>query len=173
MTHANRGRSFEAAIEAINEEYRLEGLASIEKIPTEWKVLGWDPRTKKAKTVFPCRKAGVDFQGAIRGGQAIFFDAKETKVATRFPFDNVHDHQLAYLREKSALGAITFLLVHLEPLERCFLVDVEAIERAQAAGKASLSLAELETGIECPWRGWCPDYLAPILSMIDTNTEAS
>ncbi|MNT82812.1 hypothetical protein D3C72_2225940 [compost metagenome] len=52
-------------------------------------------------------------------------------------------------------------------------MDVEAIDRAKAAGKASLSLAELEAGIECPLRGWCPDYLVPILRLINQNTEAS
>ncbi|MNY62735.1 hypothetical protein D3C86_1996050 [compost metagenome] len=61
----------------------------------------------------------------------------------------------------------------MESLGRCFLVDVEAIERAKVAGKASLSLAELEAGIECPLRGWCPDYLVPILRLINQNTEAS
>lgn len=169
MSHANRGRSLEAAIDAINEDYRLAGVASVDRIPTEWAVIGFNYTTKRAREVYPKRKSGVDYVGTLRAGGKpwpFYFDAKDTKVKTRFNFDNVHEHQLDFLREKSQLGAVTFILVRMAALDRAFLVDVEAIDRARKAGKASLSLAELEAGIECPMQGECPDYLAPILKLL-------
>lgn len=169
MTHANRGRSLEDAVDAINEGYRLAGVASVDRVPTEWVVIGYDPVKFRARKVFPKRKSGVDYHGTLRAGGKpwpFYFDAKDTKIKTRFNFDNIHDHQLDFLREKSQLGAVTFILVRVAPLGRAFLVDVEAIERARRAGKASLSLAELEAGIECPMQGECPDYLPPLLKLL-------
>lgn len=173
MTHANRGRSLESAVDAINEGYQLAGLASIDRIPTEWTVIGYNAGTKRARTVFPKRKSGVDYYGIIRAGGKpwpVYFDAKDSQVKTRFSFDNVHDHQLEFLRAKAALGAVTFLLVRLAPLGRAFLVDVEAIDKARQEGRASLSLAELEAGVECPLQGECPDYLEPILKLLGETT---
>ena len=168
MTHSNRGQAFEALVEAVNMRYLDDGLAAISKAETGWTVIGYDGRSKRAHgQVFPKRKVGVDFYGTLRGGRSVYFDAKETKVATRFPFDNVHEHQLEFLRERSELGAITFLLVHVEPLGRCFLVDVEAIDTARDNGKASLSLKELEQGIEVPWVLGLPDYLFPIFELLE------
>lgn len=164
MSHANRGRTLEDAVEAQSAVYEAQGVASIHKAPTDWRIIRRGPEIVGA---WPKAKGGVDFYGTLRGGIAVYFDAKETKVKTRFPFDNIHDHQIAFLKTQAALGAVTFVLVRMVTLDRAFLVDVEAIEAARKAGKASLSLAELEAGIECPMQGECPDYLAPILKLLE------
>lgn len=166
INHINRGRSFESAVDAINEGYRLGGLASIERIPTEWTVVGYDARLKRARTVFPKRKSGVDYMGIIKGGFPVVFDAKDTRLKTRFPLDNVHEHQLAFLREKADLGAIAFLLVRLAPLERVFIVSVDTIDAARLEGRASLSLDELQAGIECSVKAGAPDYLEALRRML-------
>jgi recombination protein U len=173
MTHANLGKAFEAAVEAINLEYRMEGLADIEKSHPEWVIVR---RGREIVSAFPRSKGGVDFYGEFWAGgrvHRIYFDAKETRFKTRFPFANIKDGQIDFLKRKAAFGAVVFLLVHFEPVGRCFLVDWEAVERAMAAGRASLSFAECTSGVEVPWRGQSPDYLEPILSMINQSTEAS
>jgi recombination protein U len=172
MSHANRGKAFEAAIEAQIAFYRLDGLASIDKNNPEWVLIGYDPATNTCDKCFPKRRGGVDYDGAIAYlGRAwpLYFDAKETHLKTRFPLDNIDPEQLEFLREKSRYGAIAFLLVHLAPLERVFLVDVEQVDRARAAGRSSLSLADLEAGIEVRMRAWRPDFLPPILSLLEKH----
>jgi recombination protein U len=62
------------------------------------------------KGVIP-QPSTVDFVGLLDGGKFIAFDAKQTKIKTRLPIKNIHQHQLDYLKIVQNLGGITFFLV--------------------------------------------------------------
>lgn len=104
---ANLGQAFERLIERTNKQYQLKNRALISKIPTPLK-----PVRKGEEFVgaFYEKKSGVDFQG-VYNGRAIAFDAKSTKETTRFPLDNIADHQIKFLKQWQDQGGISFLLI--------------------------------------------------------------
>lgn len=115
----NRGKNLETWIEAVNEVYRLKGIALITKIPTEFKFI--DNR------FFPAKKSIVDFVG-IAIGFPIAFDTKSTKNKTAFPLKNIHDHQEAYLDQFQVLGGLAFYLIYFEDHNRLFLLHQEQLK---------------------------------------------
>lgn len=107
ISHANRGMAFQNLVDYTNKCYLQKGIAHIVEIPTSWKVIR---RGKKIISAFSEEKSIVDFLG-IHHGRTIAFDAKSTNERTRFPLDNVHQHQVNFLKSWFDQGAVTFLLV--------------------------------------------------------------
>lgn len=109
--YGNRGQGLEKMIEASNNQYLFQELATIQKIPTPVKVLDIDSKTGKIRNGFYEQKSTVDYTGVFKG-KAICFDAKETKIETRFDLKNLKDHQYNHLKNWHESGGISFLLVH-------------------------------------------------------------
>lgn len=178
---ANRGKWWEASLEAICEVYRDQKVARIKKSHEAWKVTGaWQ---RGPVRVFPVEDGGVDFYGTVRlGGRAwpIFFEAKETREP-RFPLKMVRPLQLEFLLEQQELGAITFVLVHHvvreDELGVVYMVDPLTIHKAlnqshvaatgRVINKGSLSLDELQREVIVPRWHQLPDFMAPLRRMIE------
>ncbi|CAM4018597.1 Holliday junction resolvase RecU [Geobacillus stearothermophilus] len=122
---ANRGMAFEHLIEYTNRCYRIKGIAHIEKVPTPWKVIR---RGNRIISAFPEKKGMVDFIG-IAHGRMIAFDAKSTRERTRFPLDNIEDHQMAFLKSWRDQGAITFFLVEFVNQHEVYLLRFSDAEK--------------------------------------------
>lgn len=99
---ASRGSELEKKANKVNLKKRLDKKALILKIPV--------PIIRTRKGLIP-KPSTVDFAGLLEGGTFIAFDAKETKVKTRFDLKNIHQHQLEYLNAVRDLGGLAFFLV--------------------------------------------------------------
>ena len=103
-TYANRGAILEDLITYTSEQYKKNGIAVINKVPTPVTVL------KSGKGFFK-GKSTVDYTGALKGGQFVCFEAKETKQTSSFPLKNIHQHQIEYMRNITECGGLAFLIV--------------------------------------------------------------
>lgn len=110
-SHANRGQLFENLIDMTNNQYRNNNFADIRKVPSPVKILKVAGNKVDGKLE---SATWVDYSG-IHRGQAIIFDAKETKQK-RFPLNNLTDNQYRLLRSWHYMGAKAFLLV-------CFRIE--------------------------------------------------
>ncbi|WP_027340598.1 Holliday junction resolvase RecU [Halonatronum saccharophilum] len=119
MYYGGRGYGLENMIEVSNKQYSFQGEALIQKIPTPVKVLDINQRTGKIKSAFYEKKSTVDYIG-IFNGVSIAFDAKETKVETRFDLSNVKEHQYYFLDNWDRNGGISFLIIHFITLNETY-----------------------------------------------------
>ena len=102
--YANRGAILEDLITYTSEQYKKNGIAIINKVPTPVTVL------KSGKGFFK-GKSTVDYTGTLKGGQFVCFEAKETKQTSSFPLKNIHQHQIEYMRDVEYMGGLAFLIV--------------------------------------------------------------
>ena len=122
-SYANRGQNFEAMIEQANEAYLNQGVALIYKIPTPVKVLNNNGGTV---TGFYEKKGAPDYMGVYDQG-AICFDAKSTKVETRFDLKNLKKHQYTFMKNFSIAGGLAFVLVQFKTLDETYYLPLEKI----------------------------------------------
>lgn len=112
---ANRGRALEDDLQRTHNVYAAEGLARLEKVPTEWVVIrdDRDPTKRTAiKTAYPKRKAVVDYLGWLRGGRAVALEAKQYKGRLSMDLDPERGwrHEVEFLRQAAEMGAAAFLV---------------------------------------------------------------
>lgn len=138
-SYANRGKGLEKLIDKTNNHYRREGIAEVNKIPTPFKVMGMASKTM-SKGFFE-RGYLVDYIGVVNG-HAICFDAKETKVETRFDLKNIHNTQMAFMENYHRNGATAFLLINFKSKGRYFIINYEQLQQkrnnALQGGKKSI-----------------------------------
>ena len=163
--HANLGKDFERELARTHEIYRRRRIANIRQNPNEWRYGSMKEMDKYKRAglhssyavtgsgrVLVMQKSEIDFGGTVRGGRAVYFDAKTCKGKS-FPFQNVKDHQLLQLDENAKVGAVAGLMINMSDAGQVFFVPVSVIkplfERwlATRKARASLSLKVLET--EC------------------------
>lgn len=122
---ANRGLKFEEEIQKRCDYLRKEGIALISKVPTDWKVLRKYSPTKKRTEIysaFPTSESRfIDFVG-ILGGKAVGIEAKETLNKTSFPFSNIKDTQIQFLKDWVRLGGLGYYIIRFKTNEKVFLV---------------------------------------------------
>lgn len=161
--YANRGMAFEQLLDFTNRMYEQQGIAIITKRPTPVKILG---RNRNGMIHGYLEKPStVDYDGTFQG-RSIVFEAKSTRELTRFPLDNIHDHQVEYLAKVDKLGGISFLLVEFASHRTIYLVPYQSLEyywkRKQRGGRGtqSISLEDFEVHMHQVPTGKVPvDYL--------------
>ena len=94
-TRGLRGSTFEEMLNMTNEQYRKEGLALIQKIPTPIKPIEIDQEKRTIILAYFEQKSTVDYIG-VMGGIPICFDAKECGKKS-LPFSNIHPHQVEFM----------------------------------------------------------------------------
>ncbi len=109
-TRGLRGSELEELINRTNEEYREKKLALIQKIPTPITPVEFDKDSRTIKLAYFEQKSTVDYIGAVQG-IPVCFDAKECAVDT-FTLRNIHEHQVAFMKEFEEQGGISFFLIH-------------------------------------------------------------
>ncbi|MGL4662709.1 MAG: Holliday junction resolvase RecU [Culicoidibacterales bacterium] len=145
-----RGARFEDTINRANMYYITNQIASIHKKPTPIQVVSVNyPKRSAAKIVEAYYKtpSTTDYNGVYRG-KHIDFEAKETENKTRFPLQNIMEHQIEHLKLVALCGGISFLLISFSKLDRIFLLDASFISKElQQKSYIPLSFIE-EFGIE-------------------------
>lgn len=108
-TRGLRGSTLEELINRSNERYRSSGLALIQKIPTPITPISIDKQSRHITLAYFEQKSTVDYIGAVQG-IPVCFDAKECGADT-FPLQNIHPHQVAFMKEFEEQGGIAFIIL--------------------------------------------------------------
>lgn len=108
-----RGSTLEDLINHTNESYREKGLALIQKIPTPITPIEIDKQNRHITLAYFDQKSTVDYIGAVQG-IPVCFDAKECAAST-FPLQNIHPHQMQFMREFEKQGVSPLLFCRIRP----------------------------------------------------------
>lgn len=126
---ANRGMSFEAAINATNDYYLSRGIAVIHKKPTPIQIVKVDyPKRSRAKIVeaYFRQASTTDYSGVYKG-LYIDFEAKETRQKTAMPMKNFHLHQIEHMASVLNQKGICFVLLHFSTLKETYYLPAKAL----------------------------------------------
>ncbi len=129
VNFANRGMSFETAINDSNGYYLAHGIAVIHKKPTPIQIVKVDyPRRSRAKIVeaYFRQASTTDYSGVFKG-HYIDFEAKETRQKTAMPMKNFHAHQIEHMEQVVGQGGICFVLLHFSTLKETYLLPAVAL----------------------------------------------
>lgn len=141
-----RGSTLEDLINLTNEKYRNNKLALIQKIPTPIKPINIDKTNRHITLAYFEQKSTVDYIGAVQG-IPICFDAKESATDT-FPLQNVHEHQINFMKEFEEQGGIAFLIIYFASKDVFYYLTYQMLnkfyERAQNGGRKSFRFDELD-----------------------------
>ena len=121
-----RGSTLEDIINHTNEVYREKKLALIQKIPTPITPITIEKSTRHITLAYFDQKSTVDYIGAVQG-IPVCFDAKECAVKT-FPLQNVHEHQIRFMKEFEEQGGIAFIILHFTALDELYYVPFRDLE---------------------------------------------
>lgn len=145
-----RGSTLEELINLTNEKYRNNKLGLIQKIPTPIKPIKIDKQSRHITLAYFEQKSTIDYIGAIQG-IPVCFDAKECATES-FPLQNVHAHQVQFMKEFEEQGGVAFLLIYYASKDvfyylRCRIL-LEFWNRAQQGGRKSFLYKELDPHYE-------------------------
>ncbi|MEX2784407.1 Holliday junction resolvase RecU [Streptococcus sp. H49] len=129
VNFANRGMSFEAAINATNSYYLAHSIAVIHKKPTPIQIVKVDyPMRSRAKIVeaYFRQPSTTDYSGVYRG-HYIDFEAKETRLKTAMPMKNFHMHQIEHMAKVLEQQGICFVLLHFSSLKETYFLPAKAL----------------------------------------------
>ena len=142
-----RGSTLEDLINRTNEQYREKKLAPIKKIPTPITPIDIDKESRHITLAYFDQKSTVDYIGAVQG-VPVCFDAKESKSDT-FSLQNVHEHQVAFMREFERQMGLAFLLIFYSHRDEFYYMPFTDLERfwrrAQEGGRKSVRFEEIDT----------------------------
>ena len=141
-----RGSTLEDIINHTHEVYREKKLALIQKIPTPITPITIEKSTRHITLAYFDQKSTVDYIGAVQG-IPVCFDAKECAVKT-FPLQNVHEHQIRFMKEFEEQGGIAFIILHFTALDELYYVPFRDLEtfwkRMQDGGRKSFTYDEVD-----------------------------
>lgn len=141
-----RGSTLEDMINHSNEVYREKQLAVIQKIPTPITPISIERETRHITLAYFDQKSTVDYIGTVQG-IPICFDAKECGVKT-FPLQNIHEHQLQFMREFEGQGGISFIILHFTALDEAYYIPFSDIDkfwrRMKEGGRKSFTYDEVD-----------------------------
>lgn len=131
VKYGQRGMTLETDLDKTNAYYIKMKYAVIHKKPTPVQIVNVDyPSRNKAKISEAYFKvpSTSDYNGVYRG-KYIDFEAKETKNNSRFPFINIHDHQVLHMRQCTAHDGIVFLIIRFSQLKETFMMPFEHFDK--------------------------------------------
>lgn len=118
-----RGTALEKLLEYTNMRYLELGLCRVDKIATPVKVIELEKGV--IRRGFYEKPSIVDFVGIIQGA-FVAYDAKETQGAS-LPLNNIHAHQVKYMKDVDSQGGVSFLVVHFKKQDKYFLVPLNVL----------------------------------------------
>lgn len=144
-TRGLRGSTLEDLINRTNDSYREKKLALIQKIPTPITPIEIDKKSRHITLAYFDMKSTVDYIGAVQG-IPVCFDAKECAVRT-FPLQNIHPHQIAFMKEFEAQGGVAFIILSFTAENEIYYVPFDVVnrfwERMEEGGRKSFTYDEV------------------------------
>lgn len=145
-TRGLRGSALEGLINHSNDCYREKHLALIQKIPTPITPVSIDKDSRHITLAYFDQKSTVDYIGTVQG-IPICFDAKECAVKT-FPLQNIHEHQVMFMKEFEAQGGIAFIILSFTMLNEIYYIPFCDIyrfwKRMADGGRKSFTYEEVD-----------------------------
>lgn len=160
-----KGNSFEEMINFTNEFLKKKGAAIIQKIPTPITPVEIS-RDKRTITLgYFDKKSTVDYIG-VASGIALAFDAKETAQKS-LPLQNVHEHQIEFMRRFKESGGVSFLIVNFSEKGEIFILPFEVLDKfyteAKKGGRKSIPYAAFDKKYMAEIKlGGIIDYITPL-----------
>lgn len=141
-----RGSGLEDLINRTNDAYREKGLALIQKVPTPITPIDIDKQHRHITLAYFDQKSTVDYIGAVQG-IPVCFDAKEC-AKQLWPLQNLHPHQVRFMREFEEQGGISFIILGFTALQENYYIPFRDIDffwtRMQEGGKKSFNYDEID-----------------------------
>ncbi|MDO4621514.1 MAG: Holliday junction resolvase RecU [Eubacteriales bacterium] len=122
-----RGSTLEEMVNRTNEQYRMQKLALIQKIPTPITPVKMDKESHRITLAYFEQKSTVDYIGAVQG-IPICFDAKECKTDS-FPLANIHAHQVEFMEEFEKQEGISFILIYFSARDSLYYLRFEELQK--------------------------------------------
>lgn len=119
---ANRGMGLENDINETNKYYRDYDIALIYKKTTPIRITKTNYQNMRIVDGFFESPSTLDYNGIYKG-YYIEFDAKETQSKTSFTINNIHNHQIEYIKKVIKHNGIVFLIVRFSSLNKDFIID--------------------------------------------------
>lgn len=145
-TRGLRGSTLEDLINHTNDRYREKKLALIQKVPTPITPVSIEKESRHITLAYFDQKSTVDYIGVVQG-IPICFDAKECAVHT-FPLQNVHEHQIKFMKEFEEQGGIAFIILSFTSMDEIYYVPFDALyhfwRRMEEGGRKSFTYEELD-----------------------------
>ena len=165
-----RGSTLEDMVNRTNERYREKNLALIQKIPTPITPVKIDKEHRHITLAYFEKQSTVDYIGAVQGFP-VCFDAKEC-VSETFPLQNIHEHQVQFMKDFEKQGGIAFLLIYFSVKNILYYMRFSELydfwKRAQEGGRKSFRYDELTEEYFMSFSGGC--YI-PYLDAINKDLE--
>lgn len=145
-TRGLRGSTLEDMINYTNDQYQNKNLALIQKIPTPIKPITIEKETRHITLAYFDQKSTVDYIGAVQG-IPVCFDAKEC-VARTFPLQNIHEHQISFMKAFEKQNGIAFIILYFSQLDEAYYVPLRDVlffwERGKQGGRKSFTYEEID-----------------------------
>ncbi|MBO6047986.1 MAG: Holliday junction resolvase RecU [Erysipelotrichaceae bacterium] len=155
---AHRGMNLEEDISLSNKFYLANDRAVIYKKPTPVQIVKVDYPSRNAARIiegYYQRPSTTDYNGIYRG-QYIDFEAKETRQ-NKFPFINIHEHQIEHLGRIKKHGGIAFVIIAFTHLQETYLIDADyVIDRYYHAEHRYMTYEEVQANGHLIRQGYQP-----------------
>lgn len=165
-----RGSTLEEFINRTNEYYLSRRLALIQKIPTPITPVKIDKDHRHITLAYFDQRSTVDYIGAVQG-IPVCFDAKECNADT-FPLQNIHEHQVTFMRDFEEQGGISFLVIYYSMRDMLYYMPYREMkkfwDRAQGGGRKSIRFDELTKAHFMKER---KGFLVPYLDAIQNDLD--
>ena len=125
-TYANRGMELENDINETNKYYTNYDIALIYKKPTPIRITKTNYQNMRVVDGFFESPSTLDYNGVYKG-YYIEFDAKETRSKTSFTINNIHNHQIEYIKKVIKHRGIVFLIVRFSLLNKNYILKGEEL----------------------------------------------
>lgn len=179
VKYGQRGMTLEKDLDITNNYYLQTSRAVIHKKPTPVQIVNVDyPSRNKAKIdeAYFKTPSTSDYNGIYKS-KYIDFEAKETKNKTRFPFINIHAHQVDHMKQCYEHGGIVFLIIRFSTLDETYLMPFGTFLvhwRNYLDGKRkSIAYKDIKSGSCIIRQGMNPriDYLTAVDEIYFRNGE--
>lgn len=141
-----RGSTLEDMINHSNELYREKKLALIQKVPTPITPISIEKSSRHITLAYFDQKSTVDYIGVVQG-IPVCFDAKECAAKT-FPLQNIHAHQIQFMKDFEEQNGIAFILLHYTALDELYYVPFRDVyrfwKRMEEGGRKSFTYDEID-----------------------------
>ncbi len=166
-----RGSSLEEFVNRTNELYKEHHLALVQKVPTPITPVQIDKESRHITLGYFEQKSTVDYIGVVQG-IPICFDAKECHCDT-FTLNNIHTHQIDFMKEFEAQKGIAFFLIHYTHINKFYYLRFKELysfyTRFLQGGRKSFRMDELESVFFLPEK---PGILVPYLEALKLDCES-
>ena len=141
---ANRGMALENDINETNKYYREYDIALVYKKPTPIRITKTNYQNMRITDGFFECPSTLDYNGVYKG-YYIEFDAKETRSKTSFTINNIHNHQIEYIKKVIKHGGIVFLIVRFTLLDKNYILKgKDLIQFIDSNDRKSIPLSYFE-----------------------------